>query len=303
MSEGGVEAGQPLQRAASRVVQNHHLDSTLWAVVSPRPSDVVVCNWAKSGATWTQQICLQILSRGDAEAELLKLSMWPEWQTSSPEWLAGFTEAMADPRLFKSHLPADAMPIWPEVRYVYVGRDARDVVLSLHAHHSNISDGFYEAVNGSDKPRPFDYPRPDPDIRAYLDRWLTEDGYPYWPFWSHVRSWWDIRKASNVLLLHYQDLKADLAGEARWIAAFLGVDLDSATLERVLANSSFGFMKSRADAVISASAFRDNRQFMNRGVNGRWREVFSPEQGLRCEEEAARQLSPDCAAWLMRSSP
>jgi aryl sulfotransferase len=277
------------------------MDSTLWSAVRPRAGDVVVCNWAKSGATWTQQICLQLLTGGDPDVELLKASAWPEWQTSSPEWVAEFTEAMTSPRLFKSHLPADAMPFWPEVRYIYVGRDARDVVLSLHAHHSNISDGFYEAVNGSKKPRPFDYPRPDPDVRAYFDRWLDEDGYPQWPFWSHVQSWWDVRRASNVLLLHYQDMKDDPGREVRRMAALLGLDLEPAALDRVLANSSLGHMKSHADAVISAFAFKDNREFMNKGVNGRWRDVFSAEQVSRCLEAAQRELSPNCFGWLMRS--
>jgi|WetSurMetagenome_2_1015567.scaffolds.fasta_scaffold157093_2 aryl sulfotransferase len=298
-----VEASGPLDRGPARVVQNHHLDSTLWAAVRPRAGDLVVCNWAKSGMTWTQQICLQLMTSGDEGVELLKVSGWPEWQTSQLEWVSEFTEGMADPRIFKSHLPADAMPIWPEVKYVYVGRDARDVVLSLHAHHRNISDAFYETVNGSTKPRPFDYPRPDPDIGAYVERWLDEDGYPYWPFWSHVQSWWDIRDASNVLLLHYQDLTDDLEREVRRIADFLGVEPDAATLHRVLANSSFGHMKSRAGALISSFAFRDNREFMNKGVNGRWRAALAPDQAARCASAAARELSPDCAAWLMRSEP
>lgn len=295
------EASQPLERAPSAVVQNHHMDSTLWAAVRPRPGDVVVCNWAKSGATWTQQICLQLLTSGDPDAEVLKSSAWPEWQTGAPEWVAEFTEALPSPRLFKSHLPADAMPFWPEVKYLYVGRDARDVVLSLHAHHSNISDAFYEMVNGSKKPRPFDYPRPDPDIRVYFDRWLAEDGYPQWPFWSHVQSWWDVRGASNVLLVHYEDLLLGLEGEIGRIGRFLGTWADPATLERVLANSSFGFMKSRAQGLISSQAFKDNRAFMNRGVNGRWRDVLSAEQVSRCLEAAERELSPNCFGWLMRS--
>lgn len=38
-------------------------------------------------------------------------------------------------------------------------------------------------------------------------------------FWSHVRGWWDIRELPNLLLVHFNDLKADLPREIRRVAA------------------------------------------------------------------------------------
>jgi aryl sulfotransferase len=38
--------------------------------------------------------------------------------------------------------------------------------------------------------------------------------------------------------------------------------------------------------------------FVNKGTNGRWKEALSPEEVAKCDEVAAKNLTPDCADWL-----
>ena len=38
--------------------------------------------------------------------------------------------------------------------------------------------------------------------------------------------------------------------------------------------------------------------FINKGVNGRWRDVLSAEESARYEALALENLGPECAAWL-----
>jgi aryl sulfotransferase len=38
--------------------------------------------------------------------------------------------------------------------------------------------------------------------------------------------------------------------------------------------------------------------FINRGTNGRWRDVLSPDEIAKCDAIAAKRLTPDCARWL-----
>ena len=57
----------------------------------------------------------------------------------------------------------------------------------------------------------------------YFREWLDGDGYPFWPFFENVLSWWEIRHLPSVALLHFGDLKRDLSGEIRRIAAFLDI--------------------------------------------------------------------------------
>jgi len=43
--------------------------------------------------------------------------------------------------------------------------------------------------------------------------------------------------------------------------------------------------------------------FINKGVNGRWRDVLSAEDSLAYERMAVEKLGPDCARWLATGTP
>ena len=40
------------------------------------------------------------------------------------------------------------------------------------------------------------------------------------------------------------------------------------------------------------------RTFVNKGTNGRWKDVLSPEEAAMADDVAAKLLTPDCAHWL-----
>ena len=69
-----------------------------------------------------------------------------------------------------------------------------------------------------------------------------------WPFWSHIRSWWEVKDHPNLLLLHYNDLKADLPGEMRKIAEFLEVPvLSEEQWSAAVEHCTFNWMKAHAE--------------------------------------------------------
>ena len=51
-------------------------------------------------------------------------------------------EAQAHRRFIKSHLPLDALPYFPQVRYIVVVRDPRDVFMSFWNHYSAMTDAL-----------------------------------------------------------------------------------------------------------------------------------------------------------------
>ncbi|MGE5722942.1 MAG: sulfotransferase domain-containing protein [Sphingomonadales bacterium] len=284
-----------------RIVQNHHVDSTNWELVEMRDGDLVVCNWAKSGITWVQQIVCQLVFDGREDVALIDHSLWPEWQTVAKEDAAAWCASVTHRRIFKSHLPADALPLSPLARYIYVARDPRDVVWSLHPHHANTSDALYASINNSPKlvgPR---FEPPDPDIRSYYRTWIEKDGAPYWPFWTHIQSWWDVRHLPNVMLIHFDELKADLEAQISRIAGFIDADPDPRLWPAIVEHCGFAWMKAHTASLVSDTAFRDQSRFVNKGTNGRWRDVLSDEEAWLAEDAARRNLSEDCRAWLMGS--
>ena len=45
------------------------------------------------------------------------------------------------------------------------------------------------------------------------------------------RSYWSARRDANMLLVHYNDLKADLAGEIARIAQYLEIELQRVVMD------------------------------------------------------------------------
>ena len=61
-----------------------------------------------------------------------------------------------------------------------------------------------------------------------------KDGYPWWPYWEHILSWWKIKDLPNVMLLHFSNLKKDMPGEIRRIASFLEIVIDETKWDAIL---------------------------------------------------------------------
>ena len=49
-------------------------------------------------------------------------------------------EAQTGRRSIKTPLPLDGIPYYDTAKYIYVGRDGRDVFMSFWNHHNNYSD-------------------------------------------------------------------------------------------------------------------------------------------------------------------
>jgi len=61
-------------------------------------------------------------------------------------------------------------------------------------------------------------------------------------YWYHLGSWLEQRDNTDVLLLCYEDMTADLPGTVRKIAYFMGITLDDELLDIVVRQSSREFM-------------------------------------------------------------
>lgn len=298
------ETGWPIK---VREIHNNHMDSTIWNDFRFRDDDIVIGTYAKSGTTWTQQIIGQLIFGGDPDVPVAELSPWLDLRVPARADKLAALEAQSHRRFVKTHLPVDALVFSPRAKYIYIVRDGRDVVWSLHNHFLNANDLLYQLLNetpGLVGPR---MTRPPADIRHYFLEWLQFDGYPFWSFWENIRSWWEVRALPNVMLLHYAEMKADMPGTIRRIAAFLGIAIEEARFPRILRHCGFDWMKAHgARSVPLGGALWDGgaATFVHKGVNGRWRDVLTAEDNRLYEAMAIERLGPDCAAWLgMRQAP
>ena len=285
----------------TRELHNHHFDSTIWNDLTFRDDDIVIATYAKSGTTWMQQIVAQLMFDGDPDISVAEMSPWVDLRVPPKEVKLPLLEAQTHRRFMKTHLPVDAIRFCPKARYLYIGRDGRDVVWSMYNHHFNANQTWYDALNDTPgRVGPPIEPPPD-DIRQYWREWLDRDGHPFWPFWENIRSWWAVRDLPNVKFIHFANLKHDMAREIRAIATFLDIPIKESRWESILEHCSFEWMKKNATkSVPLGGAFWDAgaEVFINKGVNGRWTDTLTPEEVAEYEARSRTELGDECAHWL-----
>ncbi len=287
--------------------RNHHLDSTRWDHHRVREDDIVVTTAYKAGTTWTQRILAALIHGPDHAADLMGISPWIDARFHGPiEPILESLEAQTHRRFVKSHLAADGLPFHPEARYVVVGRDTRDVFMSLWNHYTAYTDVAYALFNDAERPGP-EFPHAPSDPRALWPHWIAEgwfdwepDGWPFWSHHHHLSTWWEWRHLPNVLFLHYGDMLTDIETEMRRLATFCGIEVAEDRWPAIIDAVGIDRMRddARRDGDPAAMIFDGGvARFIYKGTNGRWRDVLT-EDDLALYEQAAAALDPALRTWL-----
>ncbi|HCC59336.1 MAG TPA: sulfotransferase [Solibacterales bacterium] len=285
----------------TREMHNHHIDSTVWNDFNFRDDDIVVSTYAKSGTTWMQQIIAQMLFDADTELEVHAMSPWIDFRLPPKEVKLPSVEAQSHRRFVKTHLPMDALVYSPKAKYIYIGRDGRDVVWSLYNHHKNAAPAMYDALNNTPgRVGPPLEPPPD-DVHQYFRDWLERDGYPYWSFWESVRSWWEFKDLPNMLFVHFDALKKHMPEEMRRIAQFLDIKINESKWDLMVEHCTFDWMKEHGENSVPMRGVMwvgGPKTFINKGTNGRWKDTLTASDNAEYEAKALEELGPECAHWL-----
>ncbi len=301
-------------KGPTRVVRDYLSSSRVWNEFQDRggfvPGDIVVVDPFKAGTTWTQRILQQILDNGKERAEgLAETSPWLDSSWGDHGRMLNMLDEQrrrGEQRLIKSHLPADAIPIAEEARYVFVGRNGKDIGISFHNYLFHFSDETMTTINRihaewSGDRTPLVIPE---DKREFFDRWLDTDGYGCCDLFDVVKSWWSHGKEPNALLLHYEQLKKDLRGQIAQVARFIGVDPAGLDMDRILEHCSFEYMRDRAAQLIpfGGTHMSESKSFFQKGPRRDYRTELTPEQIERFDRKAIERLGPECARWLETGS-
>lgn len=243
----------------------------------PRASDVFISTYPKCGTTWLQQIVHGLRTGGSMDFD--DISLVVPWLEMSP--LLGIEPDAEQPgtlRAFKTHLGWNLLP--RGATYIYVLRDPGDVLVS-----------YYHFLNGTL------FERDVFDIEVFARELFLPGLLPAGAYWEHLRGWWPHHGRPDVFALSFEQLKRDLAGMVRALAAFLGIEDDPALLSLVTEQAGFAFMRAH-DSKFNEHTLTDAMERlrgMEPGVVAHPSKVRAGETGA-----SARELSAETRAALER---
>jgi aryl sulfotransferase len=307
-----------LLRAPTRETRTLLMDSHRWDNFRPRADDIVIATYPKCGTTWTQRIVDLLVFQSPEPRQFFASAPWLDatFFATIEEDLATL-EAQSHRRFIKTHLPFDSVPVYEGAKFIHVARDGRDACLSMHNHMRAMLPAFSErmatlAIEDGRLPPPAEGeppqgpPETPADPHDYYLRWMDQAeagiaGGGDLSYFEFENTYWRHRADPNVLFVHYADMKADLATEMRRISDFLEIDTPDDLLPKLAAAATFETMKAQGEALMPqlANAFEGGSQrFLNKGTNGRWRDILTPADLERYDALVARTFSPTLAHYL-----
>ena len=289
-------------------------DSDRWDGFELRPGDIIIAPPPKCGTTWTQMICaLLILQEPQLPLPLDRLSPWIDMVTRARTEVFAELDAQTHRRFIKTHTPLDGIPNDPTVTYICVGRDPRDVALSIDRHIDNTDVGAFlearerAAAGDGLKLRPLrTQPRRPDGERDRFWQW-TEDDTPSTQVGSslrrtveHLQTFRDAADGLDVVHLHYDDLRDDLEGQMRHLAARLGIHVDEHRWPHLVQAATFESMRSHAEATVPGGVehWVDPAAFFSRGTSGQWRGLLDDADLARYAARVRHLASDDLVEWV-----
>jgi aryl sulfotransferase len=284
--------------------QSPEEDSARWLGFPFRDGDIVISTRSKTGTTWVQMICaLLIFQTPELPVPLAELSPWLDHLIAPRGELYAQLAAQRHRRFIKTHTPLDGIPLDPRATYIVTARHPLDMAVSLYHQGGNIDRARVRRLTG--QPEPPGPPRPPRPLREWLLRWIASDADPRADLDSlpgvmwHLTDAWARRGEPNVLLVHYDELSADLDGQLRRLARRLGIAVPDQAWPVLVGAATFEAMRGSADKLVpTAGILKSNSAFFRRGTPGAGREVLSDEEMAGYRARVARLAPPDLVGWL-----
>lgn len=295
---------------ARPIIWSQIIDSRRWDGYRERPDDIVIATAPKCGTTWMQRIIGMLVFQSTEPFSIWEASPWPDMRLFEPvEATWARAEAQTHRRFFKTHLPHEALPVSSAVKIVHVGRDGRDAALSMHNHQTSFTPqmlAHFDEIMRADPKFASAYHRVPADPAEYFQQWVSDDdfngdGDAASGFFHVEKSYWPVHDEPNVLFVHYADLKRDLDGEMRRIAGFLDIAVDPSRWPQLVDAAGFATMRAQGEQLLPmAQGVWDSgaNSFINRGTNGRWRDLFRKEDLELYERRLREEFDPSHARWI-----
>lgn len=268
ISSLGKTVGPFLRRPAESLIRRI-IDQRIYALTGLIPNtelaeeDVFIVGFMKSGTTWFSNLVAGVIYGANSEHIPYSLirDLVSNHGAGKPYYKRYYT-----PMFFRSH----NLPRPDYRRVVYLLRDGRDVMVSYFHFFRNLQRreiDFLKLVRGQ------------------------EPMTPRWKWHQHVEAWLANPYQADLLVIRYEDLKADPIRELRRFCAFVGVERDDAFLELVVQKASFESMRQKeARYGIGNPQWPTDRFFVRRGVVGSHKDEMPAEALAAFLQEAGDTL-------------
>jgi hypothetical protein len=256
-----------------------------FAGYEPTEHDVFVVTYVKSGTNWMMQLAHQLVFHGRGEFDHIhSVVPWPDTALMGP--MQGYAIPLRDPRVWqaspedkrviKTHFRWEHVPYSPKAKYIIVIRDPKDVFVS--SYYFFIKNGPFKSTNMS--------------AASLLELYLSDQFFMGGSWGVTTAAYWAQRDKPNVLVCSFKEMRRDLPGAVKRVAAFLGVHASPDVLQRVAEQSSFAYMKT-IDDKFSTGKFLSlgaPAAMMRKGTEGSSSELISPAQARRIDEYFMNEL-------------
>jgi aryl sulfotransferase len=282
-------------------------DSARWIGFSFRQGDIVISTRSKSGTTWIQMICaLLIFQVPDPPAPLATLSPWLDSVILPKDEVYARLNAQQHRRFIKTHTPLDGIPVDDRATYIVVARHPLDMAVSLYYQTKNLDKRRIRMLTGQSEPVEPSEARPS--LREWLLDWIDSAALPRDQMDSlpgvmwHLSDAWARRAQPNVVLLHYDDLLLDLAGEMQRLARQLDIDVPESVWPELTEAATFTSMRSRADQLSPnpSGILKSSRAFFRVGTSGSGRQLLSDTELAHYFDRAGELATHEMLDWLHR---
>jgi len=259
-----------------------------------------------------QMICALLIFRtSELPAPLGRLSPWLDWLVNPRDEIFARLESQRHRRFIKTHTPLDGIPLSPLASYIVVGRHPLDMAVSLYHQGNNINRSRLAELTGAmpDQPRPDRPPRPP--VHDWLLDWVDRDGPPVEQPDSLPGVMWHISDAwlrsvdpglggPTVLLLHYDELQADLEYQMRRLAGLLDISVPDELWPTLVHAATFEQMRADAakQAPNAAGLLKDPVAFFRRGRSGAASEILTEDEMAHYYERATELAPQEVLDWL-----
>ncbi len=244
--------------------------------------DVYLASFERSGNTWLRFVLMEILTKDNAgflnvNQVLPELGTHMETKPTLPN----------GGRLIKTHYMY--RPVYK--RAIYLMRDVRDVMLSNWARDKEMGFAQY-----------FDQGR---GMDGYVESFLKGKVTRFGSWQAHVNSWLHcpLAKNGNLLVVRYEDLRANTEPGLMAMLEFLGIRADRDLIRRAIENNSLRAMREKEEKAKKSGATlgkgtllrkhnidKEDARFVRSGSVGGWREKLSPAQIEMVAKHAAEAL-------------